>query len=86
MSKSSVHEVDEEGQREHRETHNPPYVAAVIRHYVGMFTALHYDDLLLDDRKIIVCGTRRRKREDTIAVTFIRLHTNTVGVLMLARC
>lgn len=38
-----------------------PYVAAVIRHYVGMLAALHDDNLLLDDGKIILCGGRQRQ-------------------------
>lgn len=46
------------------DTDSSPYVAAVIRHYVGMFAALHYDNFLLDDREIILCGTRQRESED----------------------
>lgn len=36
-----------------------PYVAAVVRHDVGMLAAFHNDDLLLDDGEIILCGIRR---------------------------
>lgn len=43
-------------------TDSLPYVTAIICHYVGMFAALYYDDLLLDDRKIILCGTRQREK------------------------
>ncbi len=48
--------------REETETDSLPYVASIICHYVGMFAALYYDDFLLDDRKIILCGTRKIKQ------------------------
>lgn len=38
---------------------NVPYVAAIICHYVWMFAAFYYDNFLLDDREIILCGIRQ---------------------------
>lgn len=36
-----------------------PYVAAEIRHDVGMLAALNDDDFLLDDGEIVFCGDRQ---------------------------
>lgn len=44
--------------RGNTEADSSPYVAAIIRHDVGMFAALHDDDFLLDDGKIVLCGDK----------------------------
>ena len=54
------------------ETDSSPYVAAIICHYVGMFAALYYDDFLLDDRKIILCGARQRDRINFMSTGVVR--------------
>lgn len=59
--------------RERGSTDILPYVAAIIRHYVRVFAALYYDNFLLDDRKVILCGSRQR---DTFII-IITLHVST---------
>lgn len=45
-------------ERGNTDADSSPNVAAIIRHDVGMFAALHDDDFLLDDGKIILCGDK----------------------------